>query len=215
MLLFSRTEKRRKDKRQEPQGQRDSRHPQGAERKRRADERRGGRERERGAGGKQPLRLCRETNKNLPLSRAKRERRSRVGFGAREGEEKDAEQGTKGAQATAPISGAARRRSPNDRRAGTRARAAKPRRNGEGKGREEKAAHVTNYPRSLRHARGAHRREAQRSKQAHGESTPKPKQCERIATRARPIRRERKEQTAERSGADRRRSATAAVSIRR
>lgn len=117
MLLFSRTEKRRKDKRQEPQGQRDSRHPQGAERKRRADERRGGRERERGAGGKQPLRLCRVTNKNLPLSRAKRERRSRVGFGAREGEEKDAEQGTKGAQATAPISGAARRRSPNDRRA--------------------------------------------------------------------------------------------------
>ena len=117
MLLFSRTEKRRKDKRQEPQGQRDSRHPQGAERKRRADERRGGRERERGAGGKQPLRLCRVTIKNLPLSRAKRERRSRVGFGAREGEEKDAEQGTKGAQATAPISGAARRRSPNDRRA--------------------------------------------------------------------------------------------------
>ena len=58
------------------------------------------------------------TNKNLPLSRAKRERRSRVGFGAREGEEKDAEQGTQGAQATAPISGAARRRSPNDRRAG-------------------------------------------------------------------------------------------------
>ena len=74
-------------------------------------------ERKRGAG-KQPLRLCRVTNKNLPLSRAKRERRSRVGFGAREGEEKDAEQGTKGAQATAPISGAARRRSPNDRRAG-------------------------------------------------------------------------------------------------
>lgn len=117
MLLFSRTEKRRKDKRQEPQGQRDTRHPQGAERKRRADERRGGRERERGAGGKQPLRLCRVTNKNLPLSRAKRERRSRVGFGASEGKEKDAEQGTKGAQATAPISGAARRRSPNDRRA--------------------------------------------------------------------------------------------------
>lgn len=121
----------------------------------------------------------------------------------------------KGSEATAPISGAARRRSPNDRRAGTRARASKPRRNGEGKGREEKAAHVTNYPRSLRYARGAHRREAQRSKQAHGESTPKPKQCERIATRARPTRRERKEQTAERSGADRRRSATAAVSIRR
>ena len=118
MLLFWRTQKRRKDKRQEPQGQRDSRHPQGAERKRRADERRGGRERERGAGGKQPLRLCRVTNKNLPHSRAKRERRSRVGFGAREGEEKDAEQGTQGAPATAPISGAARRRSPNDRRAG-------------------------------------------------------------------------------------------------
>lgn len=113
MLLFWRTQKRRKDKRQEPQGQRDSQQ---------AGERRKPRtcrpsERKRGAG-KQPLRLCRVTNKNLPLSRAKRERRSRVGFGAREGEEIDAEQGTKGAQATAPISGAARRRSPNDRRAG-------------------------------------------------------------------------------------------------
>lgn len=97
----------------------------------------------------------------------------------------------------------------------TRARASKPRRHGAGKEREEKAAHATNYHRSLRYARGAHRREAQHSKQAHGESTPKPKQCERRATRARPIRRERKEQTAERSGADRRRSATAAVSIRR
>ena len=74
-------------------------------------------ERKRGAG-KQPLRHCRVTNKNLPLSRAKRERRSRVGLGASEGKEIDAEQGIKGAQATAPISGAARRRSPNDRRAG-------------------------------------------------------------------------------------------------
>lgn len=215
MLLFWRTQKRRKDKRQEPQGQRDSRHPQGAERKRRADERRGGRERERGAGGKQPQRLCRVTNNNLPLSRAKRERRSRAGFGAREGKEKDAEQGTKGAQATAPISGAARRRSPNDRRAeNSRTRFQTPTERS-GQGARGKTAHVTNYPRSLRYARGAHRREAQRSKQAHGESTPKPKQCERIATRARPTRRERKEQTAERSGADRRRSATAAVSIRR
>ena len=113
MLLFWRTQKRREDKRQEPQGQRDSQQ---------AGERRKPRtcrpsERKRGAG-KQPLRLCRVTNKNLPLSRAKRERRSRVGFGAREGEEIDAEQGTPGAPATAPISGAARRRSPNDRRAG-------------------------------------------------------------------------------------------------
>lgn len=209
MLLFSRTEKRRTQ----------AAIAAGAEGSQQAGERRQPRtcrpsERKRGAG-KQPLRLCRVTNKNLPLSRAKRERRSRVGSGAREGEEKDAEQGTKGAQATAPISGAPRRRSPNDRRAGTRARASKPRRNGEGKGREEKAAHVTNYHRTLRHARGAHRREAQHRKQAHGESTPKPKQSEWIATRAWPTRRERKEQTAERSGADRRRSATAAVSIRR
>lgn len=113
MLLFSRTEKRRKDKRQEQQGQRDSQQ---------AGERRQPRtcrpsERKRGAG-KQPQRLCRVTNKNLPLSRAQRERRSRVGFGASEGEEKDAEQGTQGAPATAPISGAARRRCPNDRLAG-------------------------------------------------------------------------------------------------
>lgn len=113
MLLFSRTEKRRKDKRQEPQGQRDSQ--QAGEPLQRRTCRPS--ERKRGAG-KQPLRLCRVTNKNLPLSRAQRERRSRVGFGAREGEEKDAEQGTQGAPATAPISGAARRRSPNDRRAG-------------------------------------------------------------------------------------------------
>lgn len=112
MLLFSRVEKRRTQ----------AATAAGAEGSQQAGERRQPRtcrpsERKRGAG-KQPLRLCRVTNKILPLSRAKRERRSRVGFGAREGEELDAEQGTQGAPATAPISGAARRRSPNDRRAG-------------------------------------------------------------------------------------------------
>lgn len=210
MLLFWRTQKRRKDKRQEPQGQRDSQQ---------AGERRKPRtcrpsERKRGAG-KQPLRLCRVTNKTyrspersesgaaawaLERERARKKKRSKA-HRERKRPRRLAERLEDEARTTD-----ARR---------TRARASKPRRNGAGKEREEKAAHVTNYPRSLRYARGAHRREAQRSKQAHGESTPKPKQCERIATRARPTRGERKEQTAERSGADRRRSATAAVSIRR
>ena len=207
--------KKEEPKRQEPQGQRDSRHPQGAERKRRADERRGGRERERGAGGKQPLRLCRVTNKNFRTPE-----RSESGEAAWALERERARKKTRSKaqrERKRPRRLAERledeARTTDARR--TRARASKPRRNGAGKEREEKAAHVTNYPRSLRYARGAHRREAQRRKQAHGESTPKPKQCERIATRARPTRRERKEQTAERSGADRRRSATAAVSIRR
>lgn len=154
MLLFWRTQKRRKDKRQEPQGQRDSRHPQGAERKRRADERRGGRERERGAGGKQPLRLCRATNKinrspersesgeaawALERERARKKTRSKA-HRERKRPRRLAERLEDEARTT-------------DARV-TRARASKPRRNGAGKEREEKAAHVTNYPRSLRCARG-------------------------------------------------------------